>query len=86
MFISLLPLIYSLLALAAVPRPPLEHPLLKRDPGPRENPNEIQGRYPPGRCVTPCMNVYNYAGTLLPPIPAATKATLANVSSVWPYN
>ncbi|PUU74834.1 hypothetical protein B9Z19DRAFT_1103246 [Tuber borchii] len=77
MFISLLPLIYSLLALAAVPRPPLDHPLLKRDPGPRENPNEVQGRYPPGRCVTPCMNVYNYAASGLitepPQAPAPSR-------------
>ncbi|CUS07987.1 unnamed protein product [Tuber aestivum] len=63
MFISLSLLVHPLLALAAVPHPILDYPLLKRSPEPREDPNEIQGVSPPGRCVTPCISVYTSAAS-----------------------
>src|SRR5437588_9080399 len=44
------------------------HNLVKKHPAPREDPNEIQGVSPPGRCVDPCISVYGYASMFTHPL------------------
>lgn len=58
------------------------HNLVKKHPAPREDPNEIQGVSPPGRCVDSCINVYGYASMFYPPLEKPPPSLTATVKAL----